>query len=102
MPLFLTEVPTEVEITELENLRRHMEEKLMGSFSIDAAAGNNLLPGKRTKMIRPVTPRFRAVMNERRIDLTSHIDAFGDSAEQCNIATDVRLNVLAGNRSTEQ
>jgi hypothetical protein len=33
-PLFLTEPPTKPEITELENLRRHMEEKLMGSFSI--------------------------------------------------------------------
>jgi hypothetical protein len=36
-PLFLTEPPTEPEVIELENLRRHMEEKLMGSFSIDAA-----------------------------------------------------------------
>jgi len=33
-PLLLTEVPGEVEITELEGLRRHLEDKLMGSFSI--------------------------------------------------------------------
>lgn len=37
-PLFLTEAPTVEEVSELENLRRHMEEKLMGSFSIDAAS----------------------------------------------------------------
>lgn len=33
-PLFLTGTPAAAEIVELENLRRHMEEKLMGSFSI--------------------------------------------------------------------
>lgn len=33
-PLFLTETPSDEEISELENLRRHMKNKLMGSFSI--------------------------------------------------------------------
>ncbi len=33
-PLFLTELPTSPEADELENLRLHLEEKLMGSFSI--------------------------------------------------------------------
>jgi len=33
-PLFLTEVPGEVEIAELKGLRRHLEDKLMGSFAI--------------------------------------------------------------------
>jgi len=33
-PLFLTEMPTEEEIAELENLREQMEAKLLGSFSV--------------------------------------------------------------------
>lgn len=37
-PLFLTEPPTESEISGLENLRSHMENKLMGSFSISSDA----------------------------------------------------------------
>ena len=37
-PLFLTESPAAAEIAELERLRRHMEEKLMGSFSIAAGS----------------------------------------------------------------
>ncbi|MFT5042804.1 MAG: hypothetical protein ACI9R3_001344 [Verrucomicrobiales bacterium] len=36
--LFLTEPLTDSQITELENLREHMEEKLMGSFSISEEA----------------------------------------------------------------
>lgn len=37
-PLFLTEFPTESQVAELERLRQHMEDKLMGSFSIDESA----------------------------------------------------------------
>ncbi|MDP6353886.1 MAG: FecR domain-containing protein [Planctomycetota bacterium] len=37
-PLFLTEAPSEAEVREMENLRLRMEEKLMGSFSIDDTA----------------------------------------------------------------
>lgn len=37
-PLFLTETPSDEEISELENLRRHMKDKLMGSFSISKDA----------------------------------------------------------------
>ena len=33
-PLFLTDPPSSAEVAELETLRRHMEKKLMGSFSI--------------------------------------------------------------------
>ena len=43
-PLFLTEPSSDAEITELENLRRHMEEKLMGSFSISSDAVWNVRP----------------------------------------------------------
>ncbi len=37
-PLFLTEFPTSDRVSGLENLRSHMEEKLMGSFSLDEGA----------------------------------------------------------------
>ena len=44
-PLFLTEPPTEEEITELESLREQMEAKLMGSFSVsEEAVWNVVLP----------------------------------------------------------
>ena len=36
-PLFLTEAPMEMESIELEKLRHHMEEKLVGSFSTSGA-----------------------------------------------------------------
>jgi hypothetical protein len=35
-PVFMTEAPGPAEIDGLESLRRHLEEKMMGSFSIDA------------------------------------------------------------------
>ncbi len=37
-PLFLTEMPTEEGIAELENLRKQMESKLLGSFSVSEKA----------------------------------------------------------------
>ena len=37
-PLFLTEMPTEEGIAELENLRKQMESKLLGSFSVSDKA----------------------------------------------------------------
>ncbi|MEM1295252.1 MAG: hypothetical protein AAGH89_07795 [Verrucomicrobiota bacterium] len=43
-PLFLTETPTSSEVRELEELRLHMEEKLMGSFSIANDAVWKVLP----------------------------------------------------------
>ena len=33
-PLFLTEFPDEKQLVELEELRIHMEQKIMGSFSL--------------------------------------------------------------------
>ena len=33
-PLFLTEFPQEDQLSELDDLRVHMEEKIMGSFSV--------------------------------------------------------------------
>jgi hypothetical protein len=36
--LFLTELPTESGLAELERLRRHMEKKIMGSFSVSEDA----------------------------------------------------------------
>ncbi|MDG1365126.1 MAG: FecR domain-containing protein [Akkermansiaceae bacterium] len=41
-PLFLTEPPSDGEMSELENLRRHMKDKLMGSFSISKDAVWNI------------------------------------------------------------
>lgn len=37
-PLFFTEFPTESQVGELERLRQHMEERLMGSFTVDESA----------------------------------------------------------------
>ena len=37
-PLFLTEMPTEKGIAELENVRKQMESKLLGSFSVSEKA----------------------------------------------------------------
>ncbi|MEM7014086.1 MAG: hypothetical protein AAF585_21715, partial [Verrucomicrobiota bacterium] len=45
-PLFLTEAPAAAEVTEFENLRRHMEEKLMGSFSIPTQSIWTVATGK--------------------------------------------------------
>jgi len=47
--LFLTEPPTEDEITELENLRRQMEAKLIGSFSVSE--------DERWKVVAPLAQR---------------------------------------------
>lgn len=43
-PLFLTEPLSEPEITELKSLRNHMEDNLMGSFSISSEAAWNVQP----------------------------------------------------------
>ncbi len=37
-PLFLTEEPNETQLSQLDQLRAHMEEKLMGSFSVSRDA----------------------------------------------------------------